>query len=175
MTRASRNLVNHHRHVLEKHFGHGLVGLYHPVTGEFNHEAVIKRRGGIGEDEWFGTLDDYYVPHILGAIHKAHRWLRQSFGDELPENNMDFFDRAGDPQAFNRYDTTSMFYGWAGALVEDDDDKVSSDCFISLYELITQIDILRRDFSRITQSWRLFDATIFEPTLTFNNAAATYE
>ena len=88
---------------------------------------------------------------------------------------MDFFNRLGEPAQFNRYDTTSAFYGWAGALVEDDDDKVNSDCFVSLYETITQVDILRRDFNRITQSWRVFDAAVFEPILTFNNGAASYE
>ena len=35
------------------------------------------------------------------------------------------------------------------ALVEDDDDKVTSDCFVSLFELVTQVDILRRDWARI--------------------------
>ena len=72
-----------------------------------------------------------------------------NFGDEMPENNVDFFNRLGEPTQFNRYDTTSMWYGWAGALVEDDDDKVTSDCFVSLFELVTQVDILRRDWARI--------------------------
>lgn len=142
------------------------------MTGEFNHEAVIKRRGGIGEDEWFGTLDDYYIPHVLGA---AHRFVTQNFGDQRPENNMDFFDSNQDPKYFNRYDTTAALYGWAGALVEDPDDKVSSDCFISLYETVTQVDILRRDLSRLTQSWKIFDGLVFEPTLTFNDLASAYE
>jgi len=29
--------------------------LHHPVTGEFNHAAVIKRRGGRSKKEHWGT------------------------------------------------------------------------------------------------------------------------
>lgn len=55
----------------------------------------------------------------------------------MPEDKVDFLDRDGDPQQFNRYDVTAALYGWSGSLVEDDTDKVNSNCFISLYESVT--------------------------------------
>ena len=39
---ASRNLMRHNRRKLEKVYGLGLVGLIDPLTGEFNHEEVIR-------------------------------------------------------------------------------------------------------------------------------------
>lgn len=41
VTRASRDLVRHLRHKMERTYGLGLTGLIHPVTKEFNHESVI--------------------------------------------------------------------------------------------------------------------------------------
>lgn len=42
VSKASRNLMRHNRHKLEKVYGNGLVGLIDPITGEFNHEEVIR-------------------------------------------------------------------------------------------------------------------------------------
>lgn len=48
VTRASRDLVRHVRHKMDREFGLGLTGLIHPVTKEWNHEAVIESLGGRG-------------------------------------------------------------------------------------------------------------------------------
>ena len=42
VTKASRNLVRHHRRKMEKVYGLGLVDLIDPITNEFNHEEVIR-------------------------------------------------------------------------------------------------------------------------------------
>lgn len=151
------------------HFGHGLVGLINPVTKEFNHDAVIKRRGGRDSDrEDMGSLEDYYIPHILGAMNSL-------LGQDRPTNYVDFQDSNGDPKRFDRYDATSFAYGWAIALTDSDDDATQSDCFISLFELITQVEYFFRDLDRISETFKVFDLTVYSPTLIFNNGAAAYE
>ena len=50
------------RHFHEKHYGPGLVGLINPVTHEWNHEAVIKQRGGRPKEQYIGTIHDFYIP-----------------------------------------------------------------------------------------------------------------
>ena len=135
ITRLSQKTVVEHRRNMEYHFGHGLVGLIHPVTKEFNHEAVIARRGGRHEWEKMGTLNDYYVPHLLGAIG--------SLVGNTDEANAQYLMTIG-THTFDRYDTMSLLYGWASSLVEDptagENDEaaqITSDCFISLFELLS--------------------------------------
>ena len=69
MTRASRDLVRHLRRKMERTYGHGLVGLIHPVTKEFNHKAVIENRGGRFEHETIGNTKDIGIHSLLGAVH----------------------------------------------------------------------------------------------------------
>ena len=59
---------------MERTYGHGLVGLIHPVTGEFNHAAVIEQRGGRYEHEYLGNTKDWGIEwlvnqgnHLVGA------------------------------------------------------------------------------------------------------------
>jgi hypothetical protein len=40
---------------MERNFGLGMVDLFHPVTGEFNHEIMIERRGGRRPEEVLTT------------------------------------------------------------------------------------------------------------------------
>ncbi len=47
--------MRHIRRKMERIYGHGLVGLIHPVTMEFNHAAVIEQRGGRFEHEYVGN------------------------------------------------------------------------------------------------------------------------
>merc|ERR1719454_2474829 len=67
VTRASRDHVRHIRRKLERTYGHGLVGLIHPVTGEFNHEAVIYNRGGRFEHERLGNTKDIGLEWLINA------------------------------------------------------------------------------------------------------------
>ena len=50
---------------MERIYGHGLVGLIHPVTGEFNHAAVIEQRGGRFEHEVIGKTTDFGIEHMI--------------------------------------------------------------------------------------------------------------
>lgn len=54
---------------MEKTYGLGLTGLIHPVTKEFNHEAVIKQRGGRKPEEHIGNTKDWGFHHALGTVH----------------------------------------------------------------------------------------------------------
>ena len=51
----STNHVRKIKSKMETQFGIGMVDLFHPVTGEFNHEAVIDRRGGRRKEEVITT------------------------------------------------------------------------------------------------------------------------
>ena len=65
VTRASRDLVRHLRHRMERNYGLGLTDLIHPVTKEFNHEAVIEHRGGRPKHEHIGTIKDEHIKHVV--------------------------------------------------------------------------------------------------------------
>ena len=69
VTRASRDLVRHLRHKMDRTYGLGLTSLIHPLTKEFNHKAVIQERGGRNTNEVLGNTKDIGLHHILGAIH----------------------------------------------------------------------------------------------------------
>ena len=69
MTRASRDLVRHLRHRMQRVYGLGMTGLIHPVTKDFNHEAVIEHRGGRPEGEVIGNTKDLGIHHVMGHLH----------------------------------------------------------------------------------------------------------
>ena len=71
VTRASRNLVRHIRRKLERQYGAGLVGLIHPVTKEFNHEAVIYQRGGRHADEVVSDTRTVGLHHVMHYLHSV--------------------------------------------------------------------------------------------------------
>ena len=72
VTKASRNLVRHNRRKLEKTYGPGLVNLIDPITNEFNHEEVIRQRGGRKPEELMGNTRD---SGLLTAMSWAHGLL----------------------------------------------------------------------------------------------------
>ena len=111
-----------------------------------------------------GTLGDYYIPHILGAVHSL---VRQDAPQNLYTVNEDL--------TFDRYDQASILYGWAMALQTDTDNATGSDCFVALFELIAQWDLFLRDLDNIFKSWQVFDLAIYSPVHIFGNAAAAYE
>ena len=49
-------------------YGIGLVDLIHPITGEFNHEAVLRHRGGRPE-EHISDTKSIGLHHALGKAH----------------------------------------------------------------------------------------------------------
>jgi len=76
----ARNHARHVRHKLERAYGPGLQRLFHPVTHEFNHAAVIERRGGRHPEEYITT------EKTLG-IHQAFAWIHGLYGDTYPDKN----------------------------------------------------------------------------------------
>ena len=69
VTRASRDLVRHIKHKMERTYGLGLTGLIHPVTKEFNHAAVIEQRGGRKDYEKLGNTKDIGLHTVMGSVH----------------------------------------------------------------------------------------------------------
>ena len=76
----ARKHSRHIRHKLERDFGPGLHRLFHPVTHEFNHAAVIERRGGRRKEEHLGTEKGF-------GIHQAFAWLHGLYGETYPDQN----------------------------------------------------------------------------------------
>ena len=76
----ARNHARHVRHKLERDFGPGLRHLFHPVTHEFNHAAVIERRGGRRAEEHFGTEKEF-------GIHQTFSWLHGLYGSPKRDKN----------------------------------------------------------------------------------------
>lgn len=109
---------NVHRE-LEYQFGHGLVGLIHPVTQEFNHEAVIRRRGGRHAHERLGNAHELGITKVLSAIHNLvgageNKWMY-----------------IGESTYIDRYDAQSFYYGWIISLIDikSEDQIASNYCF----------------------------------------------
>ena len=161
---------------MEYYYGHGLVGLIHPVTKEFNHEAVIARNG---RGPVVGSLGDFYVPHMLYAVGSIVR-TSASYVWTLQDKQ------------FDRYDSQSVLYGWAAAITDTTDDSAQvtssdqgSDCFVSLFEMIGMMNILDEsvnpsdanffDITRLFNTWNIFTLTVFNPVSVFNNLGAVYE
>ena len=164
VTKSARDTARKMRRNLEFHYGHGLVGLIHPVTNAFNHDAVIERRGGRHQHEKMGTLGDWGVHHVLGAIHGL---VGQ---DNMPQKWQKIADKE-----FDRYDVNSFFYGWILALQDKVDDAVASNCFISSFETVTEVDLLLKDLDNIFKDLKLFDLAVYTPTKVMNNFATAYQ
>jgi hypothetical protein len=117
----------------------GLTGLIHPVTKEFNHEAVIRQRGGRREDEVLGNTKDIGLHHVLDAA--------RSLVVGAEETPTYFYDLDG--KVFDRYDLVSFIYGWIIALNADPDTMTSSNCFLATFELVQQLDYLSQDIQQL--------------------------
>lgn len=68
VTRASRDHLRHIKHKMDREYGLGLTGLIHPLTKEFNHEAVIKSHGGRPEQYILGDTKSLGIHHVLGKL-----------------------------------------------------------------------------------------------------------
>lgn len=125
VTRASRDHVRHIRRKLERTYGHGLVGLLHPVTGEFNHAAVIEQRGGRWEHERIGNTKDVGL-----------EWLINQGNHLVGAKKM--YSVQG--KTFDAYDIVSFVYGGIIAL-QDNSTKAAAQapnqCFLATFETVT--------------------------------------
>jgi hypothetical protein len=108
VTRASRNLVRHIRHKMERQYGQGLVGLIHPVTKEFNHAAVINQRGGRFKSEHISDTKSIGLDY---AFYNMHKYALGNKKNEDAEKWMTV-----DGTLFDRYDIDSALYGMVFAL-----------------------------------------------------------
>jgi hypothetical protein len=122
-------LVRHIRRKLERQYGAGLTGLIHPVTKEFNHEAVIYQRGGRHPDEVISDTRSVGLHHVMYYVHAA------TIGDDETRPNK-WMDIEG--TIFDRYDMTTFLYGWIIALQESPsgDSAGASNCFLSSFEFV---------------------------------------
>ena len=124
VTRASRDLVRHIKHKMERTYGLGLTGLIHPVTKEFNHAAVIEQRGGRKDYEKLGNTNDIGLHTVMGSVHNllvqgsAEKWMNIAGKD------------------FDAYDFSSFFYGWIVALQEGFKGDGASNCFYASFATV---------------------------------------
>ena len=163
MTQASRNLVRHIRRRMERTYGLGLTGLIHPVTKEFNHEAVIRQRGGRRESEVIGNTKSMGLHHALGAVQRLVNSEKPTYFENI------------DGKVFDRYDFASFLYGWIVALHADPDTMTSSNCFLAAFETVTQLDYLSIDLELLSVTKNYFNVIVYTPTKVQGNLAAAYE
>ena len=126
MTRASRDLVRHLRHKMERTYGLGLTGLIHPVTKDFNHEAVIDHRGGRPTHEMLGNTKDLGIHHVMGKLHGLTVKGFQA------EQNWKYVGG----KSFDTYDLTSFFYGWIVAMQDGFKGDTASNCFYASFSFV---------------------------------------
>lgn len=178
VTRASRDQVRHITRKMERTYGHGLVGLIHPVTGEFNHAAVIEQRGGRFEHEVIGNTEDFGINYaVLQGAHyskKMRHLLGQEAADDERPKKMDTITG----KTFDRYDAVSFLYGAIIAL-QDTSTKAAANaankCFLSSFETITQVDYAVADLETVFNTGRYFNVLVYDPIKIWNNLAAAYE
>jgi hypothetical protein len=95
---------------MDRNYGLGLTGLIHPVTKEFNHEAVIENRGGRPEDQVLGNTKEIGLHHVIGKLHG----LTQPTHALQVQMERNWLNIAG--KAFDTYDIMSFWYGWIIAM-----------------------------------------------------------
>jgi len=79
-------------------------------------------------------------------------------------------------KSFDRYDIVSFYYGWINALNARQSNLVSQNqCYLSVFETITQLDYLSSDVSTVFRSGRYFNVVVYDPVKVWNNLAAAYE
>lgn len=95
---------------MDRTYGIGLTGLIHPVTKEFNHEAVIANRGGRPEEHVLGDTKSIGLHWVLGKIDGLTQPTRH-----LQVQAEDYWKNVAG-KIFDPYDIASFFYGWIMAL-----------------------------------------------------------
>lgn len=153
---------------MERTYGAGLINLYHPVTKAFNHEIVIEQRGGRHEHEKIGNTKP-----IHQALQSVHRLLKQ--GDEEDEDSTNYQEVDG--KDFDRYDIYSFLYGGIFALQDNpqEDNPGTSNCFLAVFNMITQGDYFVQDLEKVLKTKNFYDIIVYTPVHIANNAAAAYE
>lgn len=164
VTQASRDRARHLRRVMQRNYGLGLTNLIHPVTKEFNHEAVIERRGGRHPNEQIGNTKDLGIHDALGTVHGL------IVGAGASEN---WKNIAG--KDFDTYDVSSVFYGFIVSLQDGFKGDTASNCFYSAFGVVEQIDFMVKEFNVINETLNVFNALIMDPLHAFGNWNAAYE
>jgi len=94
---------------MERNFGLGMIDLFHPVTGEFNHAAVIERRGGRKPEEVLGTEKGLGIHQTMAWIHNLYGTHKgEEVGELSPYHK---WKELGD-KTIDQYSLASFFYGW---------------------------------------------------------------
>lgn len=103
----------------------------------------------------------------LKAVHS-----RLKADDEEPSD----YQQVGGKD-FDRYDMATFLYGMIFALQDkpDLDNPVSSNCFLSVFEMVTQLDYLATDLLNIFATRRFYDVFVYTPSHIAGNLAASYE
>lgn len=160
--------MRHIRRKLERQYGAGLVGLIHPVTKEFNHEAVIYQRGGRHADEVVSDTRAVGLHKLMGSLHPMVL-------QDDPERPNNWEDLEG--KVFDRYDIVSFLYGWIIALQENPqgDTAGASNCFMASFDMVQQTDYLATDLANVFDTGNYYDAFFYVPVHIQGNFAATYE
>lgn len=160
--------MRHIRRKLERQYGAGLVGLIHPVTKEFNHEAVIYQRGGRHADEVVSDTRAVGLHKLMGSLHPMVL-------QDDPERPNKWEDLEG--KVFDRYDIVSFLYGWIIALQENPqgDTAGASNCFMASFDMVQQTDYLATDLANVFDTGNYYDAFFYVPVHIQGNFAATYE
>ena len=167
VTRASRDLVRHVRHKMDRQFGLGLTGLIHPVTKEWNHEAVIASMGGRPEDQYLGNTKDAGIHYVLGKLDG----FRQPTKHLQVQAEAKWNQIAG--KYFDSYDMSSFLFGWVVAMQGPTDE--ASDCFYASYSTIEQFKFWLDEWNTLNKTMNLFNPMFYTPMHIANNANAAYE
>ena len=120
---------------MQRNYGLGLTNLIHPVTKEFNHEAVIERRGGRHPHEVLGNTKDIGMHTVLGKVHGL------VVGAAAEEN----WKNIGGKD-FDTYDMSSFFYGFIISLQDGFAGDTASNCFYSFFGVVEQLDFMVKEF-----------------------------
>ena len=96
-------------------------------------------------------------------------------GDEEDDESVNYQEVDG--KDFDRYDIYSFLYGGIFALQDNpqEDAPGSSNCFLAVFNMITQGDYFMQDLDKILISKNFYDVIVYTPTHIANNAAAAYE
>ena len=164
VTQASRDRARHLRRQMQRNYGLGLTNLIHPVTKEFNHEAVIERRGGRHPKELLGNTKDIGLHDALEHAHKLIVGASPQNWAQVSGKN------------FDTYDVASGFYGFILSLQGSNIGLTQgSNCFFAMFGVVEQLDFMVKEFQIANETLNIFNALIMDPLHAYGNWNAAYE